>query len=599
METHDLEQGSTAWLAHRAKHNNAGDAAAMLGLSPHKTRTELLHERHTGLKKEYSDFVQKRVLDEGHRVEALARPVAEEIVGEDLYPMVVTNGHLSASLDGATMLVHVLFEHKQLNNELREIMRPECVGTDLPLYHQVQMEHQLMTVEGAQRVLFMASSWTPDGELIEERHCWYHPNPALAARIAAGWKQFEEDLASYVPNITPVVEIKRKAISQLPALNIRLEGKVVSTNMKVFTDAARLFVESINTTLKTDQDFADAQQTIKFCQDGEDRLDLVKSQALAQTADIDAAFREIDAMKALLRDKRLDLNRTVEARKVELRTEIQNEHANLIREHVEKLNKRLGMAWLQVPNLAAIGEAMKGKRTVDTLREAASNVVTNSKIALNELADRLDANRKALTVDGIDYFFLFADFATVGAKASEDFTAVSTLRIQKHLAEEKAKQDKIAADAKAKQDALDVAAAAAAVAAAAAAPKPADPIGDALAGLPLVGTLQSTGPAGSGQLGGGAGIFAPGAERAGLAGGGSWPSPKSQPARPPILTSVICERLGFVLTVERIKALGISPAPTPKDAKGRNAIYWREEDFIPLLRALTIHIRDVALVHQL
>src|SRR5688572_8572760 len=136
MQTHDLIQGTPEWHAHRARFDNASDAAAALGVSPYKTRSELLRERATGIPAPVDPFQQKR-FDEGHRAERLARPLAEKIIGEDLYPVVGTNGTRSASFDGLTMLERVSFEHKLLNEELRACMVDGCTGADLPLYHQV------------------------------------------------------------------------------------------------------------------------------------------------------------------------------------------------------------------------------------------------------------------------------------------------------------------------------------------------------------------------------------------------------------------------------------------------------------------------------
>ena len=42
MKTHALVQSTPEWHAHRASHFNASDAPAMMGCSPHKSRTHLL-----------------------------------------------------------------------------------------------------------------------------------------------------------------------------------------------------------------------------------------------------------------------------------------------------------------------------------------------------------------------------------------------------------------------------------------------------------------------------------------------------------------------------------------------------------------------------
>ena len=102
MITHTLIQGSAEWHAYRREHDNASDAPAMMGCSPYKTRNQLLHERHTGLTADVDAATQRR-FDDGHRFEALARPLAEGIIGEDLYPVTGSSGRLSASFHGLTM----------------------------------------------------------------------------------------------------------------------------------------------------------------------------------------------------------------------------------------------------------------------------------------------------------------------------------------------------------------------------------------------------------------------------------------------------------------------------------------------------------------
>jgi putative phage-type endonuclease len=458
METHKLDQGSQEWIAHRAQHWNASDAPAMLGVFPTKTRQDLLHELHTGMHREFSNYVQERILDKGHEWEALARPIAEEILGEELYPVVGSAGRISASFDGLTMDESIAFEHKRLNQELRAIMQPGCKGADLPMHYQVQMEQQCM-VSGCGKVLFMASEWTEDGALIEERHCWYKPNKELADKILAGWAQFEADLADYQPPPPPPPPPVVEVIEALPALMIRVEGKVTSSNISMFKEAAARFLAGIKTDLKTDDDFANAAQTVKFCQDGEDRLKLVKEQALAQTASIDELFRTVDHITEQLRQKRLALDKLVTERKASIRVEIVQEHQKLLDEFVAGLNTRLGAAWIG-RTAGGFGEAIKGKRTVESVRAAAAQELADQKLRLNDVAATLFDNRKALKADGQDWFFLFADFATLGTKPVADFKAIADARIKAHQdaeaekkrrADEAAESARVAAEEKAKQ----------------------------------------------------------------------------------------------------------------------------------------------------
>jgi putative phage-type endonuclease len=274
MNTHDhLIQGSQQWLAHRRAHFNASDAPAMMGCSPYKTRTQFLHEMHTGLVPEVDAATQRR-FDDGHRFEALARPLAAAIIGEDLFPVTGTEGKLSASFDGLTMGEDVAFEHKSLNDDLRTVLelidKGKYTARDLPDHYRIQMEQQCM-VAGCGRVLFMASKWSGD-ELIEERHCWYESDAAMAAEIRAGWAQFEIDLFAYTPTEV-VAPTAAASIESLPAVSVRMNGSLaVVSNLDLFGVKLRAFVDKIDMQPSTDQAFADAEAAVKTLGNAEDAL---------------------------------------------------------------------------------------------------------------------------------------------------------------------------------------------------------------------------------------------------------------------------------------------------------------------------------------
>ena len=172
MKIHDLTQGSPEWLAYRAKHFNASDAPAMMGVSPYKTRAALLREMHTGVAAQVDAGTQKR-FDAGHRLEALARPLAEEFIGQELYPVTGSEGKLSASFDGLTLDETIGFEHKHLNAELKTIFASgtddEC-GSLLPAMHRVQMEQQLLVSGASVTVEYKLNLVAPaDGERLVAR----------------------------------------------------------------------------------------------------------------------------------------------------------------------------------------------------------------------------------------------------------------------------------------------------------------------------------------------------------------------------------------------------------------------------------------------
>src|SRR5574337_93142 len=370
MKTIELIQGTLEWAAHRAKSLNANDAPVMLGISPYRSRQDLIRERATGVVDAEIDNATAKRFAEGHRAEALARPLAEKIVGEELFPVagVSDDGRFSASFDGITMLEDTGFEHKTLGESLRYTPWDEGNADHLPEHYRIQMEQQCM-VSGCERILFMASRWADDGTLLEERHCWYTPDAALRQRIIAGWTQFEQDVVSYVPEPSEPPKPTGCAPETLPALRIEVTGAVTASNLTEFKASALAVLGGINRNLQTDADFAEAEQTVKGCSEVESRIKAAKENALAQTASIEEAFRVMDDVSAEVRRVRLDLDKLVKAEKDARRMAIVRSGSDALQAHIKALNERLGSDLMPVMT-ADFGGAVKGLKSLDSMKDA-------------------------------------------------------------------------------------------------------------------------------------------------------------------------------------------------------------------------------------
>ena len=440
MIVHDLIQGSPEWLAYRVQHFNASDAPAMMGVSPHETRSALLKRTWLGLQRDFSDYVQERVIDPGHQFEALARPMAEKIVGEDLYPVTGSEGKLSASFDGLTMAEDEGFEHKRLNAELRaafDLMpAPQSPALDeencrlLPLPYRIQMEQQL-AASGAWRILFMASEWTADGALVEERHCWYYPDAELRAAIIAGWEQFERDLAAYTPPAAAAPAATGRAPEALPALRIEVTGAVTASNLAEFKATALGAIRSVNRELRTDQDFADAEKAVKWCADVEARLKAAKDHALSQTADIDALFKALDEIADEARRVRLDVDKLVKRRKDEVREQAVAAARRALDQHIAALQAELAPMRLQ-PVPADFAAAIKGLRSIASMQDALDTTLANAKISADAQARVIRGNVAAFNAATGDDRALQALFADLGALVHEA-ADVFGLRVQARI----------------------------------------------------------------------------------------------------------------------------------------------------------------------
>lgn len=582
MKTLHLIAGTPEWHAHRARHFNASDAPSMLGCSPYTTRAELLRRLHTGLSAEVDPATQRR-FDDGHRFEALARPLAEEIIGDDLAPVVGTEGELSASFDGLTLMGDTAWEHKTLNDDLRYTPWDQGNGDHLPKHFRVQMEQQIL-VSGAERVLFMASKWDGD-TLVEERHCWYASDPTLRAEIVAGWKQFAADLAAYRPaEVAPVVVAA--PVQALPAVSVVVTGEIaIRENFHAFETALRDFLEHrLIREPKTDQDFADLDVQIKAMKGAEAALDAAESQMLAQIQTVDSAKKTKDMLAKLVRDNRLMAEKLLASEKERRRGEIVLGGVEALREHIAALNARLGKPYMPaVP--ADFGGVIKGKKSLSSMEDAVATELARAKIAANEIADRLQINLAYLREHAGEHRALFPDTSAIIHKAPDDLQALVTARIAEHQAAEQKRleaereriraeeaarlqreQEARAAEERRQQEARDREAAR--LAAEAAKPAP-TPIPEPVAAPAVI--QQAPAP-----------TVVP------------MPRHAAAPASPPTLRlGQITDRLGFTVTADFLARLGFAPAAVDKAAK-----LFHEADFPRMCAAIEQHIAGIRAAHE-
>jgi len=594
MRTHSLLQGSPEWLAYRSTHFNASDTPAMLGVSPYKTRTELLHELHTGLSAEIDAATQRR-FDLGHAAEAAARPLAESEIGEDLYPVVgsleIDGLPLSASFDGLTMAEDIVWEHKLMNVNLAESLADGIIPD---IYHP-QLEQQLM-VSGAKKALFMATS--ADKTAME---CvWYTSRPELRAAILQGWTQFAIDLENYVPQ---AAEVKAVAAPQfgLPAVSIQVNGSIaLIDNLQAFGTALTAYVEKINLKPETDQDFADLETTVKTLKNAEDALDAAESGALAQTESIDAMRRTVAMYRDTARTSRLMVDKLVKIEKEQRKMVIVRDAVNALDEHTKALNARIGDTIM--PQITGdFAGAVKGLKSIDSMRDKVNTELARCKIEANAIADKITANLKAIN-DQPAFEFLFFDKRSLALKEPEFVEMAVKNRISDHQAKEVARiaaetariaeQERLKAQAteRARADA-EIAAATAKAQSEAKAQADADAkraIDEVIAKareldyMAKIDTSRMMHNA-SGQpdkvpvLIDVAPVFIDKAES------------KDSPLSPPTLRlGQICERLGFNLTADFMRQLGFEPAATEKAAK-----LYHENDFPRMCAALVRHIQSV------
>ena len=446
MKLHTETQGSPEWAALRSHYFTASNAAAMMGCHPTKQRNELLCETKTGIVADVSDFVESRVFEPGHATEAAARPLAEAEVGEDLYPIVgsleIDGLPLLASFDGLTMDYVTGYEHKLYSEEIAHCIMQ---SGEPPMHHVWQLEQQLL-VSGGKRILFVTSDGTPDKWV----QCWYTSKPERRAALIAGWQQFAKDLAAYVPKAkaAPVVAAP---VETLPAVSVKVEGAlVIASNLPDFGTALRNFIAKIPEQPSTDQEFADTEAACKALKRAEEALEAAESNALAQLSDVDTMRRFVADFKALARTTRLQREKLVTQRKEAIKSEVVAGGVAALAKHIRELNAAMPANYMpSVP--ADFGGAIKGLRTVDSIRNAVDTELARAKIAASEIANRIHANLGRLDAANAPMLFAY-DMQALVLKQPDDLAAVIAQRLAAEQQRKEAERARILAEEKAREE---------------------------------------------------------------------------------------------------------------------------------------------------
>ena len=245
--------------------------------------------------------------------------------------------------------------------------------------------------------------------------------------------------------------------------------------------------------------------------------------------------------------------------------------------HIAGLNQRLGHPYM--PAVAAdFAAALKGLRTVDSLKNAVDTLLANVKISSSATADRIQANMQTLVAAGDAASF--HDAATLVLKAPDDLRAVIAQRAAEAERQIQEYRQRIQAEEQAKAEAaartkLMAEQAAASELMAASQPKPlteqdiAEGVVDAeVKSTPNVVRLPTPQESATRIL----------AARI----------PEIHTAAPTLKLGQIGERLGFALTGDFLKTLGFEPV-----ARDKSALLFHESSFTHICAALVHHINTI------
>jgi len=447
MEEHNLIQGSPEWHAFRQKHFGSSEVAAMLGLSPYSTRHDLLREKKYGVKKDTSSM--QKVFDKGHQTEALARPIMESILHQDLFATVCSDddGVISCSCDGLTADPDELiaWEHKQWNAELVAQVKLGIV----PDTHMPQCQ-QILMVTNAQKLYFTVSDGTKDNFVF----CTVYPHVEWFKRIRDGWKQFAVDLENF-EDVAVVDKPQADAILALPAVVIQVLGKLALCNLDTVTPRFDAFLAGAKTDLQTDDDFANGEATAKFARSTAKTLKLKVKEVIDQTATVSEAIRTLEFYADKFDGLGLKLEKAVKEQKDIIRRDLINTSTAAFNAHIVELEAdikpiRLVLNSADQPDFVA---CIKNLRTITSLHNAVATALANGKIAANNIASDIAYKLDFCKRRAAGYHFLFQDLQTVIYKPLDDFTNLVESRITRYEFEKAAEAEKERARIQAEEEA--------------------------------------------------------------------------------------------------------------------------------------------------
>lgn len=406
----DLDQGSEAWDQFRLTHYGASEAAAMLGISRKQPRNELLYAKKTMTAKQFSTYVQEKVLDKGHKVEELARPITEAEIGGALYTDTYSLGLLSYSSDGVTTDGIIAWEHKQWNDEYAALV----IQNKVPEEHMPQCQQGLL-VSGADRLLFTIS----DGTETNRVSTWVYPDPEYQARIIAGWAQFHKDKDAFevVEKAAPVIA---EPVECLPAVLVSVTGSVaIQDNLNDFRVLLNRFIEHIDLNPIDDQGFANLDAAAKELRRVETALKNAKDNVRNQISSVGLTTTALDQMQELARTTAITAEKAVKEGKETRKKAIINAGLTSLGAFRNSLKHRALLPEI----LPAFSTVTKNLRSLDSYSNAVDTEVARVKIEYTKIHDIVIANIAIVDADPT-HAFLFNDRAALVLRDSE-FVALS------------------------------------------------------------------------------------------------------------------------------------------------------------------------------
>ena len=247
---------------------------------------------------------------------------------------------------------------------------------------------------------------------------------------------------------------------------LKIQSAIVASNIDDVAASVRAEVAKVNTDLKTDEDFATAEQQVKDFKAAEDAIKEARDAALSEAQDVRKLLDTTDEIIALLAQTRLALDKQVKAQKAKVKEEITSRTRDGIHKALAGCDARLQAAMRKVLRIdeldGVLTEATKGKKSLAGLEKGCAEVLANWTALIGKTEAYMQARYAQIPTDRLHLFADIDDLLTLDS-GFEDAIAARIAAEDERQAAEKARieaeaaakaeatlREKIAAEARAK-----------------------------------------------------------------------------------------------------------------------------------------------------
>ena len=234
---------------------------------------------------------------------------------------------------------------------------------------------------------------------------------------------------------------------------LKIQSAIVASNIDEVAASVRAEIAKVNTDLKTDEDFAVAEQQVKDFKNAEDAIKAAQEAALSEAQDVRKLLDTTSEIIDLLADTRLALDKQVKAQKAKVKAEIIGTARDGIQRALAGCDARLQPAMRKVLRIdeldGVLTEATKGKKTLAGLEKGCAEVLANWTALIGKTEAYMKARYAQIPADRLH---LFADLDDLLALDSGFEDAIAA-RIAAEDERQAAEKSRIEAEAAAKAEA--------------------------------------------------------------------------------------------------------------------------------------------------